>query len=1120
MKSNWSPLVLTRVGLAAVVAALLLACGGESSAPPAPPTPPPFQPQTVVVQLGSKGGATTLISTQAGGWTRNGQPFTSGSEVTGENAAKYTLTLANGRWTAEFVPPAPVPLALGTSGDAVSLQAQEDGSFQLDGKALTSGTVVDAKNGNQYRLVVGSGGDWMAEFVPPAPQPVTLGTSGESRQIGRLEDGSFTLDGQPLASGTEVQAQNENRYTLTLGSDGTWSATYVQPAPQLVPLGTTGDAPLQVYRQENGTYRLNDEPLLGGRVVTASNGQSYRLSLGTNRRWQAVYQPSSVPVRLGTSGGTVNLTRNEDGTWMRGSTTFSSGDTITGSNGFEYRLTLGSDGWIVEALPATISVTVVGADTTLELARWEDGSYTYDGREVISGHEVEADGNTYRLRFSNRRWTATFLRGEVVVSLGSAGDTITLVKKADGTYELNGVRVRNASLVRSPNTGIRYRLRLSNGVWTSSVYVPPTTDPGDGGGGGTDPVVAAENILEALPSSIVENGAFKSGANAIQAGVADPTNSNGVGIDYSLYGGSGSYEDDTFVASALRAINKILEPIESKGLEGQRDAEVAVRALIDGRWGQVKTELDAIFKTATAANLIQAEPPKSAGETNITRALRILRDLREGLSSVDGFQREFKTQIDAAIDENSTVTGERLFNARKRILALGASSNTRYGVIATLNDSTKKAEDVAGTATGSLKDLYNSNVFAFSRLSATLTDSLPSRGTARYTGRTWAIGDDLVLYAGSIELLASIGIERVTATVSNLRRSDNNASWMRGNREVREIQLPVVGKAEFDNSNGSFTSARTSKVVYEEFGGLFSDDVDDSSHKGQFVGSGQSAGTAVIGTWNVDDGALKGSYGAERSTINRVTFPSSSSAVTYEHDPTSDVTFDKTNKTVAVDDFSGGDPFSLSTLSPSTKSAGTLRATIRLGKTSFTGFGIWKLVETNNDPDTFTTGVFAYSSLAQATYNDVDETYYPGRVRAQYAGKTMAIDGNGTMHSGSYVLNVTWNSSGDVGGTLTAAISSLSAVSGSSRFTIGGKGVSQIGFQGTISDTPAFSSPSNTTVKYTDNTTETLSGQTHSGFFVGQNGIDGPYGVVGNWQVEKSSDLIKGAFGADLVRAP
>ena len=103
MKRKWSLLVLTRACLAALAAVLFLSCSGESSAPPTPPTPPPFQPQTVVVQLGTQGGATTLISTQAGGWTRNGQPFTSGSTVTGENAASYTLTLSGGTWTAAIL---------------------------------------------------------------------------------------------------------------------------------------------------------------------------------------------------------------------------------------------------------------------------------------------------------------------------------------------------------------------------------------------------------------------------------------------------------------------------------------------------------------------------------------------------------------------------------------------------------------------------------------------------------------------------------------------------------------------------------------------------------------------------------------------------------------------------------------------------------------------------------------------------------------------------------------------------------------------------------------------------------------------------------------------------------
>ena len=439
-------------------------------------------------------------------------------------------------------------------------------------------------------------------------------------------------------------------------------------------------------------------------------------------------------------------------------------------------------------------------------------------------------------------------------------------------------------------------------------------------------------------------------------------------------------------------------------------------------------------------------------------------------------------------------------------------------MIATLDNSDWTAEDVAQRT--SLADAYTSNAFAYSPLSAPPTSDLPFRGTARYTGRTWAIDNDLVLYSGSIELLASLGIEMVTATVTNLRSTNNNASWARSNREVREIQLPVIGKEQFHDSTGSFNRSgnnANAKVVYDEFGGLFSEDVVSSAIEGQFVGTGQSAGTAVIGIWNVGS-ELKGSYGAELSRTDPVTFPSSSSAVTFQYGGNSGVTFDTTNKTVAINTFSGGDAFSLSTLSPSTKSSGTLRATVRLERTSFAGFGVWRLVETNDDPDTITSGFFAYSSLAQATFNDQDDKYYPGRVRAQYAGRTRAIDGNGNIYNGNYLLNVTWSAS-SVGGNLTAAISSLRTVSGSNQFTIGGKGVSQIGFQGTIGTAPAFSSPS-TTVQYSDNTTETLASQTHSGVFVGQNGIDGPYGVIGHWQVQKDPDEIKGAFGADLVRAP
>ena len=1145
MNCNWSPLVLARVSLAALVTALfLLACGGES-APPAPPAPPPFQPQSVVVQLGTKGGATTLISTQAGGWTRNGQPFTSGSTITGENAQSYTLTLVNGAWTAEFVSPDPVPLALGSSGDAVSLQLQEDGTFKLGDETLTSGTVVKANNDNQYKLLLGSDGNWTAEFEPPDPQPVTLGTSGQMLQIDQLEDGSFTLNDQPLATGAVETALNGNKYTLTLGADDTWSATYLQPAPQPLQLGTTGDV-LLVYRQENGTYLLDGEQLLGGRVVTASNGQSYRLSLRTGQdgmvSWVANYQTSTVSVTLGASGGRVSLTRLENGKWMRGTNEFSSGDTVTGVNGFEYRLTLGADGtWIVESLPATINVTVIGADTTLQLARHEDGSFRYDNTTVASGDEIEAGGNTYRLRYTNRRWTATFLQGEVVVPLGAGSDTITLIKKADGTYELNGTRVRNASVVRSPNTGIRYRLSLSNGVWSSSVYIPPTTDPGDGGGGGTDPVVAVESIIDALPSSFFTSGNFDPSLNMIQAGISDATDSNGVKIDYSPYGGSGRYEDDTFVESALRAINKILGPIENQGLaDGDDSQQFVARVLVDAHWTEVRTALDDIFAAGNGEPLLSTNPPQRSGETDLDEALDDLEDLRDDLADAASFKSAFKTRIDTAVVNDAAVTGDKIFNARKRVLALGSSSNTRFGVISTLG-SGATAEAVAGVS-GS----YTKGAFAFSPLPATkvpnqssIPSILPSRGTARYSGRTWAIDANEVLYSGAIELLASIGIEKVEAKISNLRRSDNNAIWKYQNKEVDKIELPEITEAELDESNDSFSKTADAKVFEVGFGGGLFFTPASTEFKGQFVGSssGQSTVTAVIGTWNLRDGVLEGSYGAERVGTNPVPFPASSTDVVEEYDPGGSVTFDTANKTVTVDTFTEGDAFSLTTLNSTTKSKNDLTATVRLRSTSFARFGVWRLVDSKGTSDitddTTTTGFFGYSPLGRAQYTGNGDPKYPRRVDATYTGSTVAIDKSGNLYDGSYTLSVDWNSD-SLGGTIWAAVSSLRTVSGSNRFKIGNSEVSQIGFThstiGNLSSSSGehFNSDLTTTVQYTNGLTEPVTGgtRTHKGFFVGNTGvgntgIDGPFGVIGVWSLKPNSDdQIEGSFGATLVRAP
>lgn len=1111
MKPKWSLPVLTRACLAALAAALILACSGGSSEAPTPPTPPPFQPQTVVVQLGTKGGATTLISTQAGGWTRNGQPLTSGSTVTGENAASYRLTLTNGTWTAAFIPADPEALVLGTSGDAVLLQVQEDGSYQLDGEPLATGKLVEADNGNRYRLVQGADGAWMAEFAPPQPQIVHLGTSGESRQVGRLEDGGYSVDGEALTAGTLITTRNGNRYALTLGTDGIWAAAYLEPDPQRLQLGTSGDAPLLVYRLENGTFRLDDDPLWGGRVVEASNGNSYRLTLGPDGMWQASFIPSPVTVQLGSSGGAVSLTPNEDGTWLRGSTAFSSGDKVTGSNGFEYLLTLGADGWIVEALPMTIEVPVSGSDAQpIALARLEDGTYLYDGSPVRSGDTVNVGGTSYTLQFADNRWTAQFLQGEVFVALGTAGDSLTLIKMADGTYEYNGRRVRNGSVERSPNTGIRYRLRLSpSGVWSASVYVPPTVDPGVDPGGGTPPV-AAENILDALPDELVtDTGAFDTKADPIQPGVGT-TNANGNEIDYSRYYGSGSYEDDTFVQSVIRAIDRILGPIQQDNLLHGNDSQRFVAGvLIDSYWDDVEPELDLIFGQGRIP--FPSDPPQRAGETDVDEAVDRLEELREDLSDIANFKSEFKTQIDAA----TGVSGDDIFNARRRVLALGASTNTRFGVISTLASGTTAQAAAGGTGT------YTPTAFAFSPLEATPTGNLPSRGTARYAGSTWAIAGDQVLYSGSIELLASIGIERVTAKVSNLRRSDNNASWVHENKEVREIDLPEINSGDFGKDDeGSFSvDSATAKVVFEELDGLFSDSVGDSALDGQFVGIGtsQTSGTAVMGTWNVG-ALLDGSFGAERITTTSAILPSQSSSVNPDSIVISGshkISITPADNEVTIPDFN--DPFELSSLRSSTRTDSTTSAktaTIRLGSTSLTHFGVWTLEDrTDEAKPTTTGGIFAYSSLAPTDYS-ANPDYYPLRVIASYAGRTVAVDDNYEIYEGSYALNVDWD---EDGGTILASISGLQ--NGSTRFAIDGQTVSQIGFQHSRSGKSTnFSGPRETTVRYANGTDGTLSGATHKGQFLGNLGPDGPYAVVGEWSLQESG--ISGAFGATLVGAP
>ncbi|MCY4601503.1 MAG: trypsin-like serine protease, partial [Acidobacteria bacterium] len=132
-----------------------------TGAPPPPSAPPPFVPQAVEVALGTSGETLTLMTTEAGGYTFNGEPFATGAEVTAADGSAYTLTLDGTTWSAKKTdtsapPPAVIPpvslqavgVALGCSGEAIVLFADASGSYTYNGSPLASVATVEASNGD------------------------------------------------------------------------------------------------------------------------------------------------------------------------------------------------------------------------------------------------------------------------------------------------------------------------------------------------------------------------------------------------------------------------------------------------------------------------------------------------------------------------------------------------------------------------------------------------------------------------------------------------------------------------------------------------------------------------------------------------------------------------------------------------------------------------------------------------------------------------------------------------------------------------------------------------------------------------------------------------------------
>ena len=385
--------------------ALGLVAHGQDSAPvAAPPDPAPSQSHTepVEVALGDNGGTVTLMITEDGDYTLDGEPFTGGADnpVEGAGGRTYVLTLADGTWSAAFVPMTQT-VSLGTSGDEVELLTTEAGTWMLAETALAGdGSDTYTTAGRDYVLELGDDGTWTASFVPMT-QSVTLGTSGDTVTLTSTEAGGWALGSSSVADGYVATAENGSRYSLTLGADGTWAAAFV-PTAVPVSLGASGES-VTLMTTEAGGYTLDGTAVEAGASLTSTVGERYALAVGEDGMWMATHVPDQRTVLLGNSGVTIELMTSETGTWMRGDASVSSGEIVIGGineisgAANEYELTLADGTWTATYRPETQSIKGTGLTASVR----EDGQGYTVGSATLpasgAGELAAADGALYRV---------------------------------------------------------------------------------------------------------------------------------------------------------------------------------------------------------------------------------------------------------------------------------------------------------------------------------------------------------------------------------------------------------------------------------------------------------------------------------------------------------------------------------------------------------------------------------------------------------------------------------------------------------------------------------------------------------------------------------------------------
>lgn len=277
-----------------------------------------------VRRIDPSGTITTVVGRGTPGWSGDGGPATAAEIRTPAGVAldaAGTLFLTE-YWVGRIRKVGPSGIITTIAGTSEQRSGGDMG-WALDAALdRPAGIAVDS-GGSLY--VTESFGQRVRILRPRGQQariPVGLGASGDVVWLAVAPSGILRLDGQPVASGLEVSADNGETYSISRTEAGAVAATHV-PQRQSVPL--KDGLSVSLWKDETGDWRVGSAVVRNG-YRHVEDGEEYLLEW-TGLRWRL------AEYTIRTVAGTVDVA---DGIAATSSTLFNPSGVAIDSSGNVY----------------------------------------------------------------------------------------------------------------------------------------------------------------------------------------------------------------------------------------------------------------------------------------------------------------------------------------------------------------------------------------------------------------------------------------------------------------------------------------------------------------------------------------------------------------------------------------------------------------------------------------------------------------------------------------------------------------------------------------------------------------------------------------------------------------